>query len=86
MDWERARVSLEAYGIRSRGWIRHIIRLVGIAAVIIGAYNFLLAPFLSAGALFTAYRDILGPLFTSSSPILPDVALMIGGAVVGWFV
>lgn len=86
MDWERARVSIEAYGIRSRGWIRHIVRLVAIGAVIIGAYNFLLAPFLSAGPLLTAYRDILGPLFTSSSPLLPDVALMVVGAVVGWLV
>jgi hypothetical protein len=77
---------MEAYGIRSRGWIRHVIRLVAICAVIIGAYNFLLAPFLSTGAILTAYRDLLAPLFTSSSPLLADLAMMIGGAVVGWFV
>jgi hypothetical protein len=86
MDRDRARVTAEAYGIRGRGWLRSGIRLLGIVAVLLGAYNLLLAPFLVTPELVTVYRDVAASLFVLPSPILADIALMAVGAVVAWFV
>jgi len=86
MDRERARVTAEAYGIRGRGWLRTLVRLVGIAAVLVGACNFLLAPFLVTPPLFVAYRSLLGSVFVLPTAFFADIGLMVVGAVVAWIV
>jgi len=86
MDWQRIRVSMEAYGIRGKSWIRFIIRLLGIGAVLLGAYNFLVAPFLVTPEFFTAYRGISEVVLVAPSPFLSDIGLMVLGAVVAWFI
>jgi uncharacterized membrane protein len=77
---------MEAYGIRGKGWIRSTVRLLGIAAVLLGAYNFLASPFLVTPEFFTTYREIAGIVLIAPSPILSDIGLMVIGAVVAWFV
>lgn len=86
MDRDRIRVTAEAYGIRSRSWVRMIIRGAGIAAVLIGAYNLLLSPFLVSPEILTAYRSVVATVLVSSAPLLTDIVLMVVGAVVAWFI
>jgi len=85
MDRERARVTAEAYGIRGRGWVRWGIRMLGIAAVLVGGYNVVFAPLLVTPELFTAYRAVIASLFVLPSPFVVDIALMALGATVAWF-
>lgn len=84
--WERLKVSAEAYAIRGRGLSRTAVQLVGIAAVVIGAYNFLLAPAVVTGPVATIYRDVAGQFVRGQSAVLADIGLMAVGAVVAWFV
>jgi len=86
MDRDRIRVTAEAYGIRSRGWVRTIIRGAGIVAVLIGAYNLLLSPLLISPEILTTYRNVVATVLVSSPPFFTDIALMVVGAVVAWFI
>lgn len=85
MDRERARITAEAYGIRSRGWLRAVLQVVGVAAVLVGAYNFLVAPYVVTGAVAPAYRDLAATVIAVPSQMLADILLMVIGAIVAWF-
>jgi len=57
--WERLKVSAEAYAIRGRGLSRTAVQLLGIGAVLLGAYNFLLEPFVVASVVLPIYREVI---------------------------
>jgi len=86
MDRKRVRLSAEAYTIRGRGWVRLAVQLVGAAAMLIGAFNLLFADYVVWDAVLTVYRDVLGSVITYREDVLADIALMVVGAVLAWFV
>lgn len=90
------RLRAETIAIRGRGWIRNAVRLVGLVAVLLGAFNGIFVPALGANAVFPMYRVLLpgsGFVSTGSQALagpavtlyLADYALMGVGAVLGWF-
>jgi hypothetical protein len=50
--WSRLRLNAEIYGIRLRGWIRTIIRVLAIGLIFVGAYLFF-EPLLVDGTIKT---------------------------------
>ena len=87
IDTERPRISLETVAIRTRGWIRLSLSLAGIALVLVGAWNLLLAPTLGTNPFLSEYRRFLLVLVVSDGGILhlADIVLVGVGAVVAWF-
>lgn len=86
MDRERMAVAAESYGIRARSLMRTAIQLLGVAAVLVGAFNYLLAPVAEAGAIITIYRTAAFDHLAVPSAMLADIALMVVGAIVAWIV
>jgi hypothetical protein len=86
MDRERIAVTAESYGIRSRGFLRTAVQVIGIVAVLVGAYNYLLAPIVATGPVATVYREVAFGQLAVASPMLADIALMAAGAIVAWIV
>ena len=41
MDWERHKITAETVAIRGRGWLSLLLRLAGIAVLIVAATNFM---------------------------------------------
>lgn len=78
MNFERAKVSAEIAGIKLRSRLLLTVQLVGIAAVLLGAFNFLVAG--EGSALLPAYRTVV------EKPAFADVGLMGAGAALAWFV
>lgn len=84
--WERLKVSAEAYAIRGRGLGRTAVQLLGIGAVLLGAYNFLLEPFVVASVILPIYREVFLGALAVEATMLADIALMVVGAILAWFV
>lgn len=84
--WERLKVSAEAYAIRGRGLSRTAVQLLGIGAVLLGAYNFLLEPFVVASVVLPIYREVILGVLAVEATMLADIALMVVGAILGWVV
>jgi len=85
MDIERLKVSLEVFYLRSKGWTRTGIRLLGIALVLLGAYNLLAAPVLQAQPI-APYRELGLVIFRRGAYYLGDMLIMAVGAILTWFV
>ena len=87
MDVENLNISLETTAVRTRGWVRFGLSVVGVALVLLGAWNLLLAPTLGIAPLFPEYRRFLPATVVSDGGVvrLADVALMGIGAIAGWF-
>jgi len=85
MDWERTRTQAGITAVRMRARVRLAISLCGIALVLIGANNLLLAPTTSLPAVIEA-RQLMAALGVNSAAFLADIFLMAIGAVVAWFV
>lgn len=78
MNWEVA-------GLKLRNQIKFLVRIAGLALVLLGAYNMFLGPV--NGALFVEYRQ-LGLIMSQqgqSAFFLSDVVVMAVGAVIAWF-
>jgi hypothetical protein len=84
MDREAAKVTAEVAAIRGKGWVRLLVRLAGLAAVIVAALNFF------GVETWTAYRTWLatagGVEPTVGITYLADFLLVLGGAAVANFV
>ena len=79
MDTERLKITAETAAIRGRGWVRLVVRLVGIALVIIAGSNLLLAESIWP---VVVYRDLWAT--TTGAPAYPVgdfVAIGVGAAV-----
>jgi len=79
MDTERLKITAETVAIRGRGWVRLVIRLVGIALVIIAGSNLLLGESIWP---VVVYRDAWTA--ASGAPAYPlgdFVAIGVGAAV-----
>jgi hypothetical protein len=74
---ERVKVTLGVQWERSGAASRTLIRALGVALVLFGAFNFFV-PFFGVEQLFTQYYSYLPGL-------LSEIALMVVGAVVAWF-
>jgi len=79
MDTERLKITAETAAIRGRGWVRLVVRLLGIALVIIAGSNLLLADSVWP---VVVYRDA----WTAASgapawPVGDFVAIGVGAAV-----
>lgn len=83
-------VSLERWWIKIVGNVRFAVQLVGIALVLITAYNMILYPYLHAEVWF-GYRQMfasmagVGAAPTPSLHYLADVLIMGAGAALAWF-
>lgn len=86
MDRERLRTTAEVSAIRGRGWLRTLLQLLGIAAVLVGAFNLILADFVVTDAIFTSYRGLLAGAFTFQEATFADLALLVAGAILAWVV
>jgi hypothetical protein len=84
--WERLKVSAEAYAIRGRGLGRTAVQLLGIGAVVLGAYNFLLEPFVVASVILPVYREVILGVLAVEATMLADIALMVVGAILAWII
>ena len=87
MNGERLRIDLETSAIRTRGWIRFGLSVVGVALVLVGAWNVLLAPTIGVEALVPHYRRLLSVAVVSDGGVvhLADIVLIGVGAIAGWF-
>jgi hypothetical protein len=83
MDTERWRITAETAAIRGRGWVRNLVRLVGIALVIVAGTNLLLSDSIWP---VVVYRDLWAA--ATAAPVWPvgDVVAIGVGAAVAWFV
>ena len=86
MDRERLRTTAEVSAIRGRGWIRTILQLLGIAAVLVGAFNLILAQYVVTEAIFTGYRTVFAGVFTFQEATFADLVLLVAGAILAWVV
>jgi hypothetical protein len=75
---QRVRATLEVQWNRGGAISRTLLRALGIVTVVIGAYNFLLFPFVGGEQVLTQYYSFL-PLFLS------EITLMAVGASITWF-
>jgi hypothetical protein len=86
MNWERLKISAQTTGIRLRARARLLTQLVGIAAVLLGAFNMLVVPAVGVEPVATAYRGLAGVAAVGDRGVVvvADVGLMAAGAVVSW--
>lgn len=84
MDGERLKITAEVAAIRGKGWLRLLIRLAGIAAVILGAVN------LFGVELWTQYRIWMAQVAGVSTGIgfayIADLLFIGAGAAIANFV
>ncbi|RDZ65983.1 hypothetical protein C5B90_06445 [Haloferax sp. Atlit-12N] len=87
MDRESMKISAETTYIRSRGNLKLGIRLLGIAALIIGAHNMMLSE-ITGTLLFPFYRSLIEGVIFAQGGFMPfaDILLMAVGAAVAWFI
>lgn len=86
--WKSIRTTLSIYYLRLRTQFKTVLRLIGLTAVLFGAYNMLIVPFLATES-WAPYR-VLGSVLVGtellSAVYLGDVALIAVGAVVVWWI
>lgn len=85
MDWERHKITAETTMIRGRGWANLLIRMGGIALLVIGALNLML---FTLDPIFPFYRELFysfagGP--GVGGAVLADLLAMSVGAIVAHF-
>jgi len=79
MDTERLKITAETAAIRGRGWVRLVIRLVGIALVVAGGLNLILVDaVLPVGVYREAWVALAG---IPAWPVGDFVAIGVGAAV-----
>jgi hypothetical protein len=79
MDTERLKITAETAAIRGRGWGRLVVRLVGIALVIIAGSNLLLGESIWP---VVVYRDLWATATGAPAyPVGDFVAIGVGAAV-----
>jgi hypothetical protein len=83
MDTERLKITAETAAIRGRGWVRLVVRLVGIALVVIAGANLLLADSIWP---VVVYRDAWVALAGIPAWPLGDFLAIGVGAAIAWFV
>lgn len=85
MDLERARLAAEVYWVRARGWVRTLVRAVGVGFVLLGAFNLLVAPVVDITPLapYRAFGIVLA--YPHGGYYLGDVVVIGCGAVLAWF-
>jgi len=84
MDWEQVRTQAEIRGIRIRGHARFAVSIVGVALVLIGASNLLIAP-LGQVPTVTVVRQLVADIGLITRPMyLADVVAIGVGAVLAW--
>jgi len=85
MDFERLRVRFETIYIRSRTWFKTVIRLLGLALVLLGVYNMFLVPLFELQTV-APYR-IFGPTMNpwEGGYYLGDALIICIGAAIAWF-
>jgi hypothetical protein len=83
MDAERLKITAETAAIRGRGWVRLLVRLVGIALVIVAGANLLLAESIWPVAV---YRDAWTAATGAPAYPLGDFVAIGAGAAVAHFV
>jgi hypothetical protein len=62
------------------------VQLLGIGAVVLGAYNFLLEPFVVASVILPVYREVILGVLAVEATMLADIALMVVGAILAWII
>jgi hypothetical protein len=84
---ERIKITLEVWGIRTRGHIRSTVRLIGLALAVLGAYN-LLAIYAGASPILTGYRSLTSAIVIADLGIthFADFVLIAVGGMLAWFV
>jgi len=87
MDRQSMKITAETTYIRSRGNLKLGMRILGIAALIIGAHNMMLSG-VTGTLLFPVYRSLIdGAIFAQGGVIsFADILLMAVGAAVAWFI
>jgi hypothetical protein len=85
MDWERARITADVYTLKLKAKLRFLLQFLGIGALLLAAFNMLIAP-ATAYAAFAPYRTqtLVGGGESGAVFFLADVALMAIGAIVVW--
>jgi hypothetical protein len=79
MDTERWKIATEVAAIRGRGWVRLLVRLVGLAIVIAGGLNLLLAESILPVVIYRGlWVDAVGG---SAWPLADVVAIAVGAAI-----
>lgn len=83
---EKLKITVETTAIRTRGWIRFSLAVVGVAAVLLAAFNMLLAPASGEAAILAGYRSYFEAVAVSDGGVihLADVGLMGLGAILAW--
>jgi len=79
MDIERWKVNAETAAIRGRGWVRNLVRLLGIALVVIAGVNLLVAESIWP---VVVYRELWVAVTAAPAyPVGDVVAIGVGAAV-----
>lgn len=77
-------IPLEVAKIKARTYFRTLVRLAGLALILLGAYNLLLSPFY--GTVSPGYRQLGFVMLQEGSGYwIGDMVLIGLGAVVAWF-
>lgn len=82
MDTERLKITAETTAIRGRGWLRLVVRLLGIGLLLLGATNLL------GFGLWTGYRSLWPALAAPSEGVAvyaADFAVACVGAAIAHF-
>lgn len=84
MDTERWRITAETTAIKGRGWLRLVLRLAGIALILVGAAA------LFGADVWTAHRTVVDARVVVGDPrrvvFVADVVVMAAGAALANFV
>jgi len=86
MDWERARITADVYGMRAKAKLLLVVQLAGLALVLLAAHNLLFAQMLNT-PVWAPYR-IFGAVYSSQKEVAffvgDVVAMAVGAAIVWW--
>jgi len=82
MDAERWKITAETAAIRGRGWVRLVVRLVGIAFVVVAGANLLFADSVWP---VVVYRDAWAAATGAPAWPVGDFVMIGVGAAIGWF-
>ena len=89
MDIESVKVRLEILSFRLKTWLDILVRIAGVALVLLGAFNFFFVGPLEDAGMFTFYRVFgLGysaDIGTGIPFAIADAVAMGVGAAVAWF-
>jgi hypothetical protein len=79
MDTERLKITAETAAIRGRGWVRLVVRLVGLALVIAGGLNLILVEWVLPVVIYRGvWVEVAG---VAAWPLGDFLAIGVGAAV-----